>query len=138
MAAHRSLVVGGGSLALARHLGGHEAHRVELGVGVLERGARVGALVDDQVDVRGLRAWRASAPARRRRRLAKRGSSSSASEVACSGRVDDHLVRALGGLRAEQVGVGPARGGPQWIGGAREARLRLPGRPPPSACERTG
>ena len=38
-AAHRALVVGGGALALAGDLGRHEAQRVELGVGVLERGA---------------------------------------------------------------------------------------------------
>ena len=95
--AHRPLVVGGGSLALAGdRRRGTNAQRVELGVGVLERGAGVGALVDDQVDVGGvLRVGpHPLAPGRDGARealvveLAQRGR--------VLGGVDDHLVGAAG------------------------------------------
>ena len=49
VAAHRALVVGGEALALARDRDRDEVQRVELGVGVLQRGAGGLALVDDQL-----------------------------------------------------------------------------------------
>ena len=85
VAAHGALVVGGGALALARDLGGDEAQRVELRVGVLERGARVGALVDDQVDVGGLLGVGAHALAPGGDRAGEALLGSSASDVTCSG-----------------------------------------------------
>ena len=63
-------------------------------MGVLERGAGVGALVDDQVHVGGVSAWARIRSRQAATAPAKRSSASSASEVACSGRVDDHLVGA--------------------------------------------
>src|SRR5581483_10681421 len=124
MAPHRSLVIGGGALALARDLGRDEAQRVELGMGVLERGPRVRALVDDQVDVGGIRGVGAHA-------LAPRGHRARESLIAELGerrgvlrRVDDHLVGARCGLEGEQARLARARRGAERIRGAREAGLR--------------
>ena len=49
--AHRPRRVGSGALALAGDLSGHEVERVELCVGVLERGPGLAPLVDDQLDI---------------------------------------------------------------------------------------
>ena len=58
--AHRARRVGAEALALARDRGRHEVQRVELRVGVRQRGARLAALVDEQVHV-GARRVRAHA-----------------------------------------------------------------------------
>ena len=55
VAALRALRVGGEALALARHGRRHERQRVELRVGVRQRGAGLAALVHDHVHVRGRR-----------------------------------------------------------------------------------
>ena len=81
----RALAVGAEPLALARDRGRHEAQRVELGVGVLERGAGAAALVDDQLHVGGARRGRASARARSPTAAASSPSSSSAIAVTCRG-----------------------------------------------------
>ena len=55
VAALGAVGVGGEALALARDRGGHERQRVELRVRVRQRRARLPALVDDHVDVGGVR-----------------------------------------------------------------------------------
>ena len=129
--AHRPLVVGPGALALAGDRRRHEAERVELRVGVLERGPGVGALVDDQVHVGRVGvgahplapgADRAGEPLRRQageRGLVLRGA-------------DDHLVGAQSRLGAEQVGLA-ARGGAEGIDGAGDAGLQRPAARRPAA-----
>src|SRR4051794_8209503 len=54
VAAHRARRVGGEALALPGDGGGDERQRVELRMGVRERGAALAALVDEQVDERGI------------------------------------------------------------------------------------
>ena len=123
--AHRALVVRGRALALAGDLGGHEAERVELGVAVLERGAGVGALVDDQVNVGGV--GMGAHP------LAPGGDGAGdllVGELGQRGEVlgsaDDHLVGAVGRLRAKQVGLGAAGTGRERVDRAGETGLRRP------------
>ena len=53
VAAHRAHGVGAEALALAGDRGGDEVQRVELRVGVRERGAALAALVDEQVHAGG-------------------------------------------------------------------------------------
>src|SRR3954454_20859718 len=54
VAAHRARRVGGEALALPGDRGRDERQRVELRMGVRERGAALAALVDEQVDERGI------------------------------------------------------------------------------------
>ena len=63
VAAHRPLRVRAEALALARDGGGDEVERVDLRVGVGQRGAGLAALVDDHVDVGGVLGVRAHAVA---------------------------------------------------------------------------
>ena len=109
VAAHRARRVGGEALALARDAGGDERQRVELRVGVRERGAALAALVDQQVHEGGVgvRAHARAPGLDGGRHLLRRVRS--ASEVTGHGRVDDHLLDAGGGLRGEEVGVGVRR-----------------------------
>ena len=94
VAAHRARRVGAEALALAGDRGRDERQRVELRVGVRERGAALAALVDEQVHAGRRRRARASARARPRRSVAICSAVRSASEVTGVGRVDDHLLHA--------------------------------------------
>ena len=109
VAAHRAHGVGAEALALAGDRGGHEVQRVQLRVGVRERGAGLAALVDDQVPAGGVgvRAH-ALAPGLDGERDLLGGQVREVRDRL--GRVDDHLVRAGRGLGGEEVGVGVALG----------------------------
>ncbi len=123
VAAHRARRVGGEALALAGDRGGHEAQRVELGVGVRERGAGLAALVDDQVPARAVRRARACARARPPSRSASCVGLELDERVDHVGRVDDHLVVAGGRLRGVEVRVG-VRLGLVRVGGQRRVQVR--------------
>ena len=106
VAAHRARRVGAEALALAGDRGRDERQRVELRVGVRERGAALAALVDEQVHAGrvGVGAHALAPAPRRRSRPARAAQVGERGDRA--GRVDDHLLRAGGGLRGEEVGVG--------------------------------
>ena len=121
-----ALVVGGEALALARDLDRDEGQRVELRVGVLERGAGVGALVDDQVQVGGARRWARMRSRHAATAPAKRSSLSSVSDWTCSGALTITSWWPDRGPAREEVGLALARRRAQRVGGAREA-LRVVG-----------
>ena len=110
VAAHRALVVGGGALALARDLGGHERQGVELRVGVLERGAGRRALVDDQVDVGRVGRGPASARASAATAAASRSSESrQRGSWRARGALTITSCAPVGRLRCEQARLGCPR-----------------------------
>jgi hypothetical protein len=96
------------ALALAGHAGGDEVERVELRVGVGERGAGLAPLVDDEVEV-GRAVVRAHALAPGLDRDGHLAGPQLGQRHDRVRGVDDHLVPAAGGLRGEQVGLGVAR-----------------------------
>ncbi len=124
-AAAGAFAVGAGPLALAGHGRRDELERVELGVGVLERGPGAAALVDDQLHVGGVGVGaHPLAPGLHRRaelllaQLGHRGD-----VLRC---VDDHLVGAGRRARGEEVGLaGPPRLQQRVAGAGEGARLAL-------------
>ena len=139
-ASRRPFAVGAGPLALPRDRERHEGQRVELGVGVLERGARGAALVDDQLHVGGIGVGaHPLAPGlhgggdllvgelRQRRRVL--------------GRVDDDLVRPGRRPRGEEVRFARPPRGQQRVAAAGEGaglrrRSRLGSRVAPQGRDR--
>ena len=136
-AARRPFAVGAGPLALAGDRRRHEGQRVELGVGVLERGAGAAALVDDQLHVGARRRGRASARARSRprprpaRRRARRAPSrAGARGRSPRGRPSPAATRRG---RARRPGARRAAGRRRW----RRRRLRPPSPPDRSSPRRS-
>ena len=76
---------------------------------VRQRGAALAALVDQQVDEGGVGVGAHAGAPGHGGGLDLLRASRSASEVTGIGRVDDHLLRAGGGLGGEEVGVGVRR-----------------------------
>ena len=103
VAAHRPLVVGGVALALARDLGRHEGQGVQLRVGVLERRPRLGALVDDQVHEGGVLGVRRDPRPPGRHRAGELVGLELGERGRVARRVDDHLMRSVGGRAAEEL-----------------------------------
>ena len=108
VAALGAVAIGGEPLALARDGGGHERQRVELGVGVRQRGPGRLALVHDHVHVARLRV-RADplAPDAHRLRQAVRAEVEQRPDRL--GPVDHHLVRPGRRARGEQLRLAAAR-----------------------------
>ena len=99
VAPHRALVVGGEALALAGDLGRDEREREELGVGVREGRAGVGALVDDEVDEGGVVGVGGDPRSPGRDRPVEPGRVEVGERAHVPRRVDDHLVGARGRRR---------------------------------------
>ena len=89
--------VGAEALALAGELGGDEVERVELGVGVRQRGAGLAALVDDHVHVGGVRRGRACRARQASTAAADLLGGQLGQRADRLRRADDHLVGAGGG-----------------------------------------
>ena len=122
--AHRPLVVRAGPLALPRHLGRNERERVELSVRVLERGAGIGALVDDQMQEGGARRrGRASARARRRPRRRTAPRSAPRARSTCSGAWTITSCAPTAGCDAKRSGWRTRDDWPQRVDRARQPRL---------------
>src|SRR5829696_3314286 len=119
--AHSVLVVGGEALALARDGGRDEAERIQLGVAVLEGGAGLASLVDDQLHVGGLLRVLAHSRPPAGHRGGELGVVQLAERREVTRDVDDHLVEAGGGGSAEEIRLPPARGGAQRIPRRRQA-----------------
>jgi hypothetical protein len=107
--AHRPLRVGAEALALARDGGGDEVERVDLRVGVGQRGAGLAALVDDHVDVGGVRGVCAHALAPDADGGAHLVDLELGERVDRLRRVDDDLVAAPRRRGREQVALGERR-----------------------------
>ena len=138
VAAHRPLVVGDEALALARDRDRHEVERVELGVGVLERGAGSAALVDDQLHVGGGRRCARIRSRQPATAAASSSSPSSAIAVWCSGELTITSWAPGPGARRRGRARRDARSGSRSVGPASAPVRRRRPRRAPSAVRAPG
>ncbi len=105
VAAHGAGRICAEPLALARDRRGHEVERIQLGVGVGQRRARLAPLIDDQVHIGRLPVGPHALAPHLHRLLHLLGLELGQRNHGL-GRVDDHLVGPVRRPRPEQVGVG--------------------------------
>ena len=123
VAPHRALVVGGEALALAGDRGRDEREREELGVGVREGRAGVGALVDAEVDEGGVVGVGGDPGSPGRDRALEPARVEVGERAHVPRRVDDHLVGPVGGGGLEQLRLAHPGGAAERVGGAGQAGL---------------